>query len=88
MENLLDMPIGHHPVQTGAVKLVLWRHRMHVAQVHPVTAEKRPISPHTAACLSIAPALTMTSHIVPSGSKTVTLSVQIDAGEDLECIPG
>ena len=26
-------------VQPGAVKLVLWRHGMHVIQVHPVTAE-------------------------------------------------
>ena len=26
-------------IQSGAVKLVLWRHGMHVTQVHPVTAE-------------------------------------------------
>ena len=28
-------------VQPGAVKLVLWRHWMHAAQVHPVTAENQ-----------------------------------------------
>ena len=28
-------------IQPGAVKLVLWRHWMHVTQVHPVTAENQ-----------------------------------------------
>ena len=28
-------------VQSGAVKLVLWRHWVHVAQVHPVTSENQ-----------------------------------------------
>ena len=31
--------VGVFLVQLGAVKLVLWRHGMHVTQVHPVTAE-------------------------------------------------
>ena len=28
-------------IQSGAVKLVLWRHWMHATQVHPVTAENQ-----------------------------------------------